>query len=145
VHDFEAKSIGKTSGILRRREKRMLRALRTGIPAVAVFFLSCFGSNAQDCAVGARVEASATIQKMSVIRSQSLGVFDVQKLDCGVGRIVAKIHQGIMGCKVGLTINFSGIIRRGKFHGDSLDGDAVVLYIDAEKSLCLYTENSTYD
>lgn len=110
----------------------MLRALRTGIPAGAVFLLSCVGSNAQDCTVGARVEASATIQKMSVVRSQSLGVFDVQKFDCGVGKIVAKIHQGILGCKVGLTINFSGIVRRGKF-----DGDAVEFYVAAEKALCL--------
>jgi len=115
----------------------MLRALRTGIPAGAVFLLSCFGSNAQDCKAGTRVEASATIQRMSVIQSQSLGVFDVQKFDCGVGRIVAKIHQGILGCKVGLTINFSGIIRRGKFQGDTFDADAVVFYVDAEKALCL--------
>jgi hypothetical protein len=62
-----------------------------------------------------------------------LGLFEIEKLDCGIGRIVAKYHAGISSCKVGTTINFSGIIRRGKFEGS----DSVELYIDAEKSLCL--------
>ena len=109
----------------------MFRALRIVAPAIAFFLLS-FGSSAQECTLGARVEASATIQRMSVIRSEMLGLFEVSKFDCGIGRIVAKYHSGSGNFKVGVTINFSGIVRRGKFVSDDLE-----FYIDAEKSLCL--------